>query len=178
MSSLLSSQGKTGSILRIGLLTLLVGMPLSFILIPRFGILGFILNNLITQAISTFLYIYTVRRLFKFKMWIGQSIRTYFASFTMGGLVWVTLRVFRLWVGIDNGGILLGAGFFVGIFSYFLLLPLTGAIDLEELKKINILFSEWGFLSSLYNIFSTTMKKVIILRKKIIIHKNSFRGRA
>ena len=175
MGSLLSSQGETGAILRIGLLTLLVGMPLSFILIPRFGVFGFIVNGLITQAVSTVLYVHSVQRLFKFKMWVGQSIRTYVSSFTMGGLVWVTLIVLRLWIGIDNDGILLGTGCLVGLFSYFLLLPLTGAIDLAELENINIFFYEWGFLTSLYNIFSTTMKKVIILRDKIIVHKYSIR---
>ena len=77
MGSLLSSQGETGVILKIGLLTMVVGVPLSFILIPLFGVLGFILNNLITQAVGTTLYVYWVRKLFKFKMWVGQSARTY-----------------------------------------------------------------------------------------------------
>ena len=177
MGSVLMSKGETWTIFRINLLTMVIGVPLSLILIPRLGVLGFIVNGLITQAVSTTLCVYSIRRLFKFKMWIGQSIRTYVAAFTMGGFVWVTLMVLRLWVGIYNDVILIGAGCLVGLFSYFLLLPLTGAIDLAELENINILFYKWGFLTSLYDVFSSTMKKVIVTRSKIIINKNSLRGR-
>jgi putative peptidoglycan lipid II flippase len=164
MGSLLSSQGETWTIFKIGLLNMIIGLPLSFILIPYFGVLGFIVYSLITQAISTVLHVYSVRRLFKFKMWIGQSVRTYVAAFTMGGLVWVTLRVLRSWGGIDNDGILLGVGCLVGFFSYLLLLPLIGAIERADLENLNDVSGMFGFLKPIFSIFFVIMMKVAAIR--------------
>lgn len=166
MGSLLSSQGETWTVFRIGLLTMVVGLPLSFILIPRFGVLGFIVNGLITQAVSTILYIFSVRRLFKFKMWVGQSVRTYVAAFTMGGLVWVTLIVLRLWVGIYNDIILLGAGCLVGFFSYLLLLPLIGAIERADLESLNDVFGMFGRLKPIFGILFVIMMRVVAIRSR------------
>lgn len=166
MFSLLSSQGETRVILRIGLLTLLAGVPLSFILIPRFGVQGFIVNSLITQAVGTTLYIYWVRKLFKFKMWIGQSVKTYAAAFTTGGLIWATLTVLRLWAGISNNAILLGSGFLVGAFSYLLLLPLMGAIKPTELDNLKAIFGKFGPLTPLFNIIFIIIKRTINIRAR------------
>jgi len=166
MDSLLASQGKTWIICRNSLLTMVVGLPLSFILIPRFGVLGFIVNSLITQVVSTILSIYSVRRLFKYKMWIGQSGRTYVAAFTMGGLVWVTLIVLRLWVGIYNDIILLGAGCLVGFFFYLLLLPLIGAIERADLESLNNIFEMFGLLKPIFSIFFVIMMRVAVIRSR------------
>ena len=166
MGSLLSSQGETWTIFKIGLLNMIIGLPLSFILIPYFGVLGFIVYSLITQAVSTVLYVYSVRRLFKFKMWIGQSVRTYVAAFTMGGLVWVTLRVLRLWGGIDNDYILLGVGCLVGFFFYLLLLPLIGAIERADLESLNDVFEMFGLLKPIFSIFFVIMMRVVAIRSR------------
>ena len=166
MGSLLSSQGYTWTIFRIGLLTMVVGLPLSFILIPCFGVLGFIVNSLITQAVSTILSIYSVRRLFKYKMWIGQSGRTYVAAFTMGGLVWVTLIVLRQWIGIYNDAILLGVGCLVGLFSYLLLLPLIGAIERADLESLNDIFGMFGRLKPIFSILFVIMMRIAAIRSR------------
>lgn len=166
MDSLLASQGKTWIICRNSLLTMVVGLPLSFILIPRFGVLGFIVNSLITQAVSTILYVYSVQRLFKYKMWIGQSIRTYVAAFTMGGLVWATLIVLRLWVGIYSDAILLGVGCLVGFFSYLLLLPLIGAIERADLESLDDVFEMFGLLKPIFSIFFVIMMRVAVIRSR------------
>jgi len=163
----LLSQGETGTILRIGLLALLVGTPLSFLLIPRFGVLGFIVNNLITQAVVTTLYIYWVRKLLKFNMWIGQSVRVYGASFIMGVLVWATLNAFRLGVGISNNGILLGVGFLVGVFSYLLLLPFMGAIESTEVDNLRVIFAKLGPLTPILNIPFVIIDRMINIRNRI-----------
>ena len=168
MGSLLSSQGETRVILRIGLLTLLVGLPLSFVLIPYLGVLGFIVNNLITQAVGTILYIYWVRKLFKFKMWISQSVRTYLAAFIMGGLVWGSLILLRLWVGINNHNILLGSGFLVGISSYLLLLPLIGAIKPTELNDLTVISKQFGPLNSIFNITFAILTRMVRIRNRMV----------
>jgi len=164
MGSLLSSQGETKAILKIGLLTMAVGIPLSLILIPYFRVLGFILNSLIAQAVGTFLYIHWTHKLFKFKMWIGQSARTFIAAFTMGGIVWVTSVMLRLWVGFSSDAILLGVGFLVGFFSYLLLLPLIGAIDSMELENLNDIFGKSGPFKPIINMLFATMKRLISIR--------------
>lgn len=166
LGSLLLSQGETWAIFRIGLLTMVVGLPLSFILIPRFGVLGFIVNSLITQAVSTILYVYSVRRLFKFKMWVGQSVRTYVAAFTMGGFVWATLIVLRLWMGIDNDFILLGVGCLVGFFSYLLLLPLIRAIELADLENLKNIFGIFSLFKPIFNLFFIIMMRVATIRSR------------
>ena len=166
MNSLLSSQGETNMVFKIGLLIMIVGIPSSLILIPYFGVIGFIVTNLIVQAAGTLMYIYWIKKLFKFKMWINQSARTYFAAFTMGALVWVTISALRLWVGINNEGILLGTGFLIGLSSYFLLLPLTGGIELTDLENIKVIFGKSGFLSTIVNILYVSLRKIIAIRSR------------
>ena len=166
MNSLLSSQGETNMVFKIGLLTMIVGIPSSLILIPYFGVIGFIVTNLIVQAAGTLMYIYWIKKLFKFKMWINQSAMTYFAAFTMGALVWVTISALRLWVGINNEGILLGTGFLIGLSSYFLLLPLTGGIELTDLENIKVIFGKSGFLSTIVNILYVSLRKIIAIRSR------------
>jgi O-antigen/teichoic acid export membrane protein len=166
MGSLLSSQGETKVILKIGLLTMAVGIPSSLILIPYFGVLGFILNSLIAQAVGNFLYIYWIRKLFKFKMWIGQSARTFIAAFMMGSLVWATSVVLRLWVGVSSDAILLGVGFLFGFFSYLLLLPLIGAIDSMELENLNDILGKSGPFKPIFNILFVIMKRLISIRTR------------
>jgi O-antigen/teichoic acid export membrane protein len=177
MGSLLSSQGETRMILRIGLLTLLVGVPLSFVLIPYFGVLGFVVNNLITQAVGTILYIYWVRKLFKFKMWISQSLKIYVTAFTMGGLVWTTLSLLRLWAGINNDSILLGSGFLVGVSSYILLLPLIGAIKPTELNDLTVISKQFGPLNSIFNITFAILTRMVRIRNRMVGYYKSSSSR-
>ena len=166
MGTLLSSQGKTTTILKIGLINLLIGIPLSIILIPHFGVIGFIANNLITGATGTALYIYWIRKLFKFKMWINQSIRTYTASFTMGGIVWATLTLLKLSTIPNNDILLLGAGLVTGATSYLILLPLIGGINQTDIENFKIIFEKMGPLTPIFNILTSIMKKLIIIQNR------------
>jgi O-antigen/teichoic acid export membrane protein len=166
MTTLLSSQGETGLILKIGLLNMAAGIPLSLILIPRLGILGFIANGLIVQAVGVILNIYWVRKLYQFKTWIDQSAKTYIASFIMGGIVWATLNALGLLFGIHNGLILLGVGFLTGFFSYLLLLPMLGALEQADLNNLNNLSGIFGPLKPILNILSIIFTKIIIFRSR------------
>jgi len=164
MGCLLSSQGETKVFLKLGLLNMVVGMPLSLILIPYFGIIGFIVNSLVIQAVGTLLYIYWVKRLFKFKMWISQSVKIYVAAFIMGVFVWATISVLRVWIGVNNEIVLLVTGFLVGFLSYVLILPLIGGIELTDLENIKFIFAKFGFLTAIFNILYIGMKRIMTIR--------------
>jgi O-antigen/teichoic acid export membrane protein len=165
-NNLLLSQGKTKDILKINLLTLVTGIPLSFILIPPFGVIGFIAISLIVQATGTTLYIYWVRKLFKFKIWSSQLVRIYVAALAIGGLVWVISNALRFWIGVNNDEILLGADLFAWLISYLVLLPLTGAIESVDLENINAIFGKSGFLAPVLNILLNFMKRVAAIRSR------------
>jgi len=164
MGCLLSSQGETKVFLKLGLLNMVVGMPLSLILIPYFGIIGFIVNSLVIQAVGTLLYIYWVKRLFKFKMWISQSVKIYVAAFIMGVFVWATISVLRVWIGVNNEIVLLVTGFLVGFLSYVLILLLIGGIELTDLENIKFIFAKFGFLTAIFNILYIGMKRIMTIR--------------
>lgn len=164
MSSLLASQGETKTILKIGLLTMGAGIPLSLILIPPFGVTGFLIQSLAVQGINTILSIYWVRKLFKFQAWIFQSVRTYLTSLMMAGLVIVVENALQLGIGIENNALLLGVGILVGLFSYLLLLPLTRAIEPTDLDKITIIFEKIVFFAPIFKKFFALMKRVEAIR--------------
>ena len=84
----------------------------------------------------------------------------------MGGLVWATINVLRLWVGFTSDAILLGVGFLVGFFSYLLILPLIGAIESADLENLNAVFGKIRFLAPMFNIFFTYMKRVFAMRSR------------
>jgi hypothetical protein len=84
----------------------------------------------------------------------------------MGGLVWVTLIVLRLWVGVYSDIILLGAGCLVGFFSYLLLLPLIGAIERADLESLDDVFGMFGLLKPIFDIFFVIMLRVAAIRSR------------
>ena len=93
MGSLLLSQDKTGTILKIALISLLVGVPLAFFMITSWGIYGYVLNGLLSQTITVVLYAYWTRKLFRFSSWFGSSSRIYASSLVIGVILWLTQLV-------------------------------------------------------------------------------------
>ncbi len=61
-SNFISSQGKTTFILYLTLLSAAIGLPLGYILIMQFGVLGLIITTLITGILSTIIPLYWIKK--------------------------------------------------------------------------------------------------------------------
>jgi O-antigen/teichoic acid export membrane protein len=76
----LSSQGKTTLIMYLALLSAAIGIPLGYILIMQYGVLGLIITSLITGIINTAMPLYWVRKNYALTVNWSSSAKIMFSS--------------------------------------------------------------------------------------------------
>ncbi len=146
INSLLSGQGRTDLNLYLALLNLLVGLPLSFLLIPLYGVAGLIILGLITSIPSTAAGLIWVRRNFGATIEWGSSARMLAASAIAGA---VTYIVDPYLTSLSWVRLLAGAVIFLAI--YVATAPRLGAISRADIQNLRGILKSLGPLSGLVN---------------------------
>ena len=80
VNNFLSSQGKTTFIMYLTLLAVAIGLPLGYILIMQFGVLGLIVTSLVTGIVTTIVPVVWVRKNYGLTVDLGSSVRIVFSS--------------------------------------------------------------------------------------------------
>jgi O-antigen/teichoic acid export membrane protein len=147
MGSLLAGLGKTKIMLVQSLLMLSFGIPLAFILVPMFGIIGVIFGNLLAGLPGTLLGLYWVWKNYEVKADFKSSTKILVAS----AIAAITTFLF---INVLNGAewIRLIAGGTVFMVVYILSAPLTGAINRSDINNLRTMMSELGIISRIINI--------------------------
>lgn len=164
MGSLLLSQGKTRTILKINLFALLFGAPLSFFMIMSWDIYGYVLSGLLTQTISVVLYAYWTRKLFRFSGWFRSSGRIYASSLLVGAILWLTQLAVREnkfmnagWMSI----ITLIVYLFAAGVLYIAISPLFKSVNMEEIEILESIVKDLGLVGKLLALPIKAMKKLV-----------------
>jgi len=156
VGNLLKGQGKTKVIFLMQLIHLCIGLPLSLILIPRFGIFGLLLTTIIAPKPSLFFALWWIKRNFGFTLnWIASA-----KIFLSAGLA--SLATLLILASLDNGGLValfLGGGFFLLIYS--LLVPLMGVLDGSDINNLRNIMSGLGPLTSISNFFLVIVERLM-----------------
>ena len=155
LTSLLAGIGETKMQMKLSLVTLAIGIPLSLIFIPSMGITGLILTIIIAGKPSLAIGIYWARRKYNVKIDINSSIRIFIASAIAATACFLAINftAYTNWIELIIGILTFAA-------TYLLATPTIGAINKSDINNLKTMFSGLGALSKLINIPLNFMEKL------------------
>jgi O-antigen/teichoic acid export membrane protein len=157
-NSLLAGLGETKMLMKISLLTLSLGIPLAFILIPAFGVTGAILGTLFA-TIPSFVYgLYWIWKHYKVKADFKASAKIFAASAIAATTTYTSLTLLNTphWIQLAIGGIIF-------LTAYILTAPITGAVTQTDINNLRTMLSGLGIVTKIVNIPLTIAEKTATL---------------
>ena len=156
-SNLISSQGKTTFILYLTLLSAAIGLPLGYILIMQFGVIGLIVTTLVTGVVSTIIPLYWVRKNYELTVDWSSSTKIVLSSSIAAILTYVLV----LELGFSSLiRLIVGVVFFAFVFVAATLL--TKTIRISDIDNLCGMASGLGIVGKIFcrvlNIYRKLMK--------------------
>lgn len=160
LQSFLAAIGETKILLKLSLLNLSFGIPLAFILIPTYGVVGVILGTLFGGIPSLFWGLYWLWKHYNVKPNFKISAKIFLAAAVAMMVTYFSLNLLATaeWIKLAIGVIL-----FLTI--YILAAPIIGAIDQIDIQTLRTMFSGLGVISKLINIPLTLAEKAATSKK-------------
>jgi len=155
MGSLLAGLGETKLLMKLSLLTLSIGVPLAFILIPNLGITGVILGMLFAGLPSMFIGLRWIWKRYQAKADLKSSAKIFTASAVAALMTYLSIYFLNTaeWIKLT-----IGTSVFIGV--YLLTAPTIGAINQSDITNLRNMFSGLGIISKLLNIPLTIAEKI------------------
>lgn len=167
MGTILTAMGETKLMLKTSILSLIISIPVAFLMVPSLGVTGIILGLPIAALPSTFIAIYLIWKHYGAKADFGASAKILFASVLATVTVYLFLNFFSVayWIQLVVGVIL-----FMTI--YLISAPLVGAINRSDVNNLRTMFSDLGILSRLLEIPLKIIEKLLKKRNSQVKTKN------
>ena len=143
-------------LMKLNMLTLAIGIPIAFLLIPQFGIPGVIFAGIVAGLPSMFISLYWIWKRYGTKAEFRSSGKIFLASAIAAIATYLFLSVFAAaaWIMLTIGVIL-----FLAI--YLIAAPLIGAINQTDVNNLRAMFSGLGIISKLLEIPLILMEKLL-----------------
>jgi O-antigen/teichoic acid export membrane protein len=108
LGGLLNGQGQTGFVLKMGLVTGLIGFPMGYVMIMRFGVLGLIATLLTANIPSIIMGLWFIKKTYGVSVDWGSSAKILFSSAVAAIVTFVTISLlsFSSWVELVLGVVL------------------------------------------------------------------------
>jgi O-antigen/teichoic acid export membrane protein len=161
LGNFLNGQGKTMVTMRLTFITLATGLPLSFLLIPKFGITGLIIAILVSRLPSLATGLWWIRKHFGVTVDWESSTKILVASTTAAIITQLILsQLYTLeWISLIIGGTIF-------LVTYLIATPLMRAVDIDDIKNLRRMLSELGPISHLFNLPLNLIEKLTVLFQK------------
>ena len=157
---LLKGQGYTKIVMVGGLIGLMVGVPVSFLLIPMLGIVGLILTNITATTTMIIFYLIIIKRKLGISVNWSSSVKILLA-----GIVTI-FSVYFLQMWINSYPIVeLLVGGFLGLGIYILVVLVTRALTMEDIHNLKIIF---GSIRPLKRVLKPHAKKIEEILRKVL----------
>jgi O-antigen/teichoic acid export membrane protein len=155
MWSLLKGLGETKMLMKLSLLTLGIGIPLAFILIPTFGIIGVILGLIFAGIPSLIWGLYWIWKHYKAKADFKSSAKIFTASLIAALTTYLSISLLQTpaWIKLLTGGTIF-------LTTYILTAPTIGAITPNDIQNLKTILSDLGPIQKLINIPLTITQKI------------------
>jgi stage V sporulation protein B len=159
LSNLLAGIGETKLLLKLSLLNLSLGIPLAFILIPTYGIVGVILGTIFAGIPGQFLSLYWLWKHYNAKPDFKISAKIFLAAVIATIATYLSLNFLAVadWIRLAVGGTI-----FLAI--YLFVAPIIGAISQKDTQTLRAMFSGLGVISKLINIPLNLAEKATALK--------------
>jgi O-antigen/teichoic acid export membrane protein len=144
IGNLMNGQGKTRINLYLSLITAAVGLPLSVLMIPRFGIVGSIATTLAAGIPSLFAGLYWTKKHFTATIDLASSVKILAASALSAIITYALITSLSVpnWVRLGTGSV-------VFLAVYGTLVPLLGAVNEVDVQNLREMLTDFGFLAHL-----------------------------
>ncbi|MEM3704060.1 MAG: oligosaccharide flippase family protein, partial [Candidatus Bathyarchaeia archaeon] len=144
MGSLLSGLGETKLLMKLSLLTLMLGIPLSLFLIPTMGITGLILTLILEGKPSMAIGLHRIWKRYKAKVDIKASAKVFAASLVASAATFLALNVVAYvdWIELVIGGVTF-------LLTFLVFATLIGAINASDVQNLRLMFSGLGVISKM-----------------------------
>ena len=156
VSSLFSAVGETKLIMKLNLLSLFVGVPLAFLLIPPLGIVGVIIGSLVAGIPSMFVGLYFAWKRYGAKVDFQVNLRILLSSALAATASYLFLGVFNAtdWIRLT-----LATSIFLIVF--LITAPIIGAISQTDIINFRLMSSGLGVVSKILEIPLMIEEKII-----------------
>ena len=152
----ISSQGKTTFILYITLLSAAIGIPLGYILILQFGVLGLIVTTLIPQIPNAIISLYWIKKHYELTVDWRSSTKILLSSALAAALTYLLI----LELGFSSFiRLIIGAVFFIFVFGAATLL--TQTIDKSDIENLHSMTSGIGIIGKIINRILNIIEKLM-----------------
>ncbi|MCJ7614726.1 oligosaccharide flippase family protein [Candidatus Bathyarchaeota archaeon] len=147
VDNLIKSQGRTDVNLKLTLITAAMGLSLSVILIPIFGIMGLLATYLVAGIPSTLLALWWVKKHFNVTIDWMSSAKILSASGIAAAITYVTVSQLNIanWVALIIGTVIFFAAYLVAV-------PILGAVNRKDIQYLKETLNALGPLAPLLNI--------------------------
>ena len=154
-----SAVGETRLLLKLNIVSLVIGVPAGLVLVPKFGIVGVIIGPLLAGIPSLIIGLYLVRKRYEIAIDLKASLKILIAAIVAVAPTYLILNFLSA-----SDIVRLVSGFLVFLFVFVVAAPLVGAILLEDIDVFRAMFSGLGALSIILEIPFILMEKVLALR--------------
>jgi O-antigen/teichoic acid export membrane protein len=137
--NLINSQGDTKYNLKLSVLSVAIGFPLSFVLVSQFGIIGLIASTIIVSLPTLFLSLGFIKKRYGVSIDWPSSAKILFSSVVAGGLTYLVDFLLPF-----SSPIRLGIGVVVFVVAFLLVAVFTRTISRYDLRNIRMIVSGLG----------------------------------
>jgi len=158
LENFLNGQGETKVTMKLALISLGTGLPLSLTLIPMFGITGLIVTTLVAGIPSLAVGLWWIRRHFGVTIDLVSATKIFLASVMAAVITYIILSQlnFQYWVELVAGGITF-------LTVYFVAAPLIRAVDENDVNNLREMLSDLGPFSHLFHILLNIIEKLLTI---------------
>jgi len=161
LGSFLTGLGETKVLMKLAVLNVLIGLPLAFLLVPPFGILGIIIGSLVSGIPPTIWGLYWVWKHHQAKAELRSSAKIFTASALAATASFLTTTLLHTAAWIQ-----LALGLSVFLVIYVLGAPMIGAIYQSDIDALRHMFSSLGIVSKIINIPLKAAEKAAQIRAR------------
>jgi stage V sporulation protein B len=156
VANFLSALGHTKFLLWLNLISLAIGIPLTFILISWMGISGMLISPLISGIPSLFLGLHFLWKKYRVKIDYKVSASIFLSSALAAAVAYIstTLPVANF--------IKLAVGLVLFLAVYLISTPMIGAINSADITFLKAMFIDLGVVSKIIEIPFRVMEKVLL----------------
>lgn len=159
MKSLFTGVGETKLLMKLDILSLCIGVPLAFFVVPLYGIVGLIVVNIFAEIPEVSIGLYFAWKRYGVKADFGSSSRIFLAATIAAVVTFPFLFCFSLvdWLQLTISTLVFVATFLIGA-------PLVGAVNQTDVANLRSMFSGLGVISTLLEIPLSLMEKTLKIR--------------
>jgi stage V sporulation protein B len=155
------SQGRTALVLCLTLISAAIGLPLGYILIMQFGVLGLIITSIVVGIPDTIISLYCMKKYYELTLDWRSSAKILLTSAVAAALTYILILELNFSSIIR---LIVGTIFFSFVFVVAALL--TQTIDKSDIENLRGMIRGMGIVGKVFNRFLNIYEKLMTTLKR------------